>query len=101
MEGGAKATMYLDIFWTDTKELVKNYISLLRIVDIDRRPSINFVYNMLEDAKNEIRTTCNRKESNFYLVIDIVKKSANGRLDTPLHLTVYSLNLYIIIIIGI
>ena len=52
-----KATIYSDVFLTNTRELLKMYtplFRLLRIVDADRRPSMDFVYGMLEDAKNEI-----------------------------------------------
>lgn len=57
-----KSHSLLRYFWRYTKELVKNYISLfklLRIIDVDRRPSIGFVYDMLEHAKDEIRAPSN------------------------------------------
>ena len=47
---------------------------LLRIVDADRMPSMGFVYGMLEDAKNEVQAACNRKESTYRPIIDIIEK---------------------------
>ena len=92
-----KATIYSDIFWTNTRKLLKMYTSLfklLRIVDADRRPSMGFVYGMLEDAKNEVQAACNRKESTYRPIIDIIEKESRGRLDSTLHLAAYYLNPY-------
>lgn len=77
------------------KEPVKIYtplFRLLKIVDADQGPSIGFVDGILENIKDEIHVTCNRKKSTFLPVIEIVEKYAKGRLDPPLHLTTYFLN---------
>lgn len=61
-----KSTIYFDIFWRDTRELLKIYtllFKLLMIIDVDRRPSMAFVYGMFEDTKNNIKITCSQKES--------------------------------------
>lgn len=34
-------------------------------MDAERRPSMNFVYNMLQYVKNNIKTANNKKESIF------------------------------------
>lgn len=44
---------------------------------------MDFAYGMLEDTKEENRTACNRKESNFRPIIEIVDKHAKDNLDTP------------------
>jgi hypothetical protein len=92
-----KATIYSDAFWTNARELLKIYsplFKLLRIVDADRRPSMGFVYGMLEDAKNEIKVACNRKENLYRPILCIIEKESKGRLDSTLHLAAYYLNPY-------
>lgn len=55
---------------------------------------MGFVYGLLEDANEEVHVACNRKESIFCPVIEIVEKHSKGRLDTLLHLKTYFLNSY-------
>lgn len=66
----------------------------MTIIDANRRPSINFVYEMLEDAKNEIKITCNRKETAFRPNINIIEKESRTKLNSTLHLASYYLNPY-------
>lgn len=61
---------------------------------LTKKSSMGFVYVILEDAKHEIHAACNKKESTFRPVIELVDKHAKGRLETPLHLTAYFLNSY-------
>ena len=49
---------------------------------------------MLEDVKNEVQAACNRKETTYQPIIDIIEKESRGRLDSTLHLAAYSLNAY-------
>lgn len=44
---------------------MKELLKLLSIVDADGRSLMYFVYRMLEDEKNNIKTACNRKETVF------------------------------------
>lgn len=70
---------------------------LLRVVDVDRRPSMGFTYGMLENAKNKnknFKVACNRKEIAFRLIIDIKEKESRGRLNNIMHLVSYYLNYY-------
>lgn len=61
---------------------------LLRIVDVDRRLSMGFVYRILEDAKkNEIKTACNWKETAFRPIIEIIER--NPSADSIAHCICY------------
>jgi len=66
---------------------------LLRIVDGDKKPSMGFVYGMLQDAKDEVKASCNRKESVYRPILEIIEK-AKDKLDSPLHLAAYYFNFY-------
>ena len=92
-----KQTIYSDVFWRDAQQLMKIYtllFKLLRIVDGDKKPSMGFVYGMLQDAKDEIKASCNRKESVYRPILEIIEKKAKDRLDSPLHLAAYYFNPY-------
>lgn len=39
---------------------------------------MDFVYDMLEKAKNKVHAACNRKELTFRPIIEIVQKHAKG-----------------------
>lgn len=45
---------------------------------------MDFDYGMLEDAKREIQNICNKKESIYGPMIEIIERKANGKLDSPL-----------------
>lgn len=70
-------TIYYDISCRDTRELPLIYtymFKLLCIVDANWRLAIDFVYDMLEYAKNEIKLACNRTDTTFTHITDIVEK---------------------------
>lgn len=59
-----KNVVYSQAFSKDAQMLVKIYASLfklLRIVDADMIPYMDFVYGILEDTKTEIRNVCNKE----------------------------------------
>lgn len=90
-----KTIIYSAIFWRDIKELLKIYtllFKLLRTVDTDRKPSMDFVYGMLKDTKKDIKAACNRKETAFRRTINIIEKQSRDRLDNTLYLIAYYLN---------
>lgn len=53
-----------------------------------------FVYGMFYDAKIKIRTVCNKRTTICSPVIKIVKNKGKNRLDNPLYLAAYLLNLF-------
>lgn len=61
--------------------------------DSDKRPSIGFVYDMLQKAKNDTRVAWNRKWSILGPIINISLKTKN-MLEHPVHLAAYCLNPY-------
>ena len=67
---------------------------VLRLVDGDVKPSMGFIYGELLKAKREIKEAFSNNESRFKKVIAIINKKMKGRLDSPLHLTAYLLNLH-------
>lgn len=84
-EKSTKATMYSNMFWRDTRELLKIYIHLLKLLRIiDRKPLLGFVYGVLKNAKDKIKVACNRKETTFRPIIDIIETESRGKPDRTL-----------------
>ena len=92
-----KQIIYSDMFWRDAQQLMKictSFFKLTRMVDRDKKPLIGFVYGMLQDVKREVKASCNRKESIYRPILEIIEKKAKDRLDSPLYLPAYYFNPY-------
>lgn len=63
-------------------------IEIVEIVDVHRRTSMNFVYGMLQDGKNDFRTSCSKRDLVFGPVIEIFEKQSMNRLHGPHQLAV-------------
>ncbi|KAL8155677.1 hypothetical protein AgCh_000904 [Apium graveolens] len=91
------ATIVNQSFWTNLAmcfELFKPLVKVLRLVDEDWRPSMGFVYGELKDAKKEIIKFCKNIKEIYGPIIEIIDSRAKDRLDSPLLLVDYLLNLY-------
>ncbi|KAI8542832.1 hypothetical protein RHMOL_Rhmol08G0170100 [Rhododendron molle] len=88
------ATVLSISFWNGVSLCLKVFaplVKVLRLVDGDR-PSMGFVYGELQKAKQEIIEACQSKEAQYKPILEIIDAKAQGRLDSPLHLTAYLLN---------
>lgn len=53
---------------------------------------MNFVYDMLLNAKTKIENVCNKKEIVNGSMNEIIERRSKYRLDSPLHFAVYLMN---------
>ena len=84
-------------FWNGVNYCLRVFaplVRVLRLVDGDRKPSMGFLYGELKRAKEEIREALKNIESNYRPIFEIIDVKSKGRLDSPLHMTAYILNLY-------
>jgi hypothetical protein len=82
-------------FWKDVKltlTIFELLVKVLCLVNGNVKPSMGFICGELLKAKREIKEAFGNNESRFKEVIAIIDKKMKGRLDSPLHLTVYLLN---------
>ena len=52
-----------------------------------------FLYGELKQAKEEIKEAFKKVETNYHPILAIIDAKSEGRLDSPLHLAAYVLNL--------
>jgi hypothetical protein len=89
----ATTTILSPTFWKEVKltlSVFEPLVQVLCLVDGDVKPSMGFIYGELLKAKREIKEAFGNVESR--LVIAVIDKKMNGRLDSSLHLTAYLLN---------
>ncbi|KAL5834475.1 hypothetical protein ACOSQ4_013972 [Xanthoceras sorbifolium] len=93
----AYATVMSTSFWNGVTTCLKVFaplVKVLRLVDGDKKPAMNFVYKELLQAKEDIKVALNNVDRNYKLIIDIIDARMKGRLDSSLHLAAYFLNPY-------
>ncbi|KAG2651391.1 hypothetical protein PVAP13_1NG268019 [Panicum virgatum] len=93
----ATTTILSPAFWKDVKltlAIFESLVKVLHLVDGDVKPSIGFLYGELLKPKREVKEAFGNVESRFRDVMAVIEKKMNGRLDSPLHLTAYLLNLH-------
>ncbi|XP_054782624.1 uncharacterized protein LOC129289892 [Prosopis cineraria] len=82
-------------FWNECLEVVKivsPLIKLLRIVDLDEKPSLPYVYEGMQRAKKAIKAVFNNKKDQYKPYIDIIQARWDKHLKTNLHVAAYLLN---------
>lgn len=82
-------------FWNDCLiivTLVAPIIRLLKIVDVDEKPSLGYVYEGMQRAKNAIKEMFKGKEHMYKPYIDIINARWDKHLNCGLHATAYFLN---------
>ncbi|XP_042466311.1 uncharacterized protein LOC122048862 [Zingiber officinale] len=65
---------------------------VLRIVDVDKKPSMGFVYGELLQSRKDIKNALSNVPKNYQPIIDIIDAKMKDKLDSPLHLITYLLN---------
>ncbi|CAN1848551.1 hypothetical protein LINPERHAP1_LOCUS38978 [Linum perenne] len=97
-KGKDATAMILSItFWNGVNLCLKVFeplVRVLRLVDGDVKPSMGFLYGELVKSKRDIQEALGDVESSYKDIMTIVNKKMSGRLDAPLHLTAYMLNLH-------
>ncbi|XP_073024252.1 uncharacterized protein [Primulina eburnea] len=93
----AYSTVMSMSFWNGVTLCLKIFaplVRVLRLVDGDRKPSMEFLYGELLRAKEDIKMALNNVESNYQPIIVILESKMKDILDTSLHTTAFLLNPY-------
>uniref|UniRef100_A0A803KPS5 DUF659 domain-containing protein n=1 Tax=Chenopodium quinoa TaxID=63459 RepID=A0A803KPS5_CHEQI len=85
---GSLLALFSSNKWISTLPLVK----VLRIVDSDENPAMGFIYELMAQAKNQIKENFNNVERNYKPILDIVDERWENQLHKPLHAAAYFLN---------
>ena len=89
------ATVLDNKFWESCYticKLVGPLIRLLRIVDSDEKPSLGYVYEGMQRAKNAIKEMFRNRKTAYQPYTEIIKSRWDNHLKRSLHATTYFLN---------
>ncbi|KAL5826990.1 hypothetical protein ACOSQ3_018835 [Xanthoceras sorbifolium] len=84
-------------FWNRVTLCLKVFaplVKMLRLVDGDIKPSMDFLYGELRKEKEDIKVALKNSENAYRPILDIIDSKAKDRLDTLLHKTAYLLHLF-------
>lgn len=94
--GKAVSAIILDNRFWDHCFLITNLVAplirLLRIVDGDEKPSMGYVYEGMQRAKNAIKTMLQKKKDLYKPYTEIIKARWDRHLKRDLHAAAYFLN---------
>ncbi|XP_054782672.1 uncharacterized protein LOC129289958 [Prosopis cineraria] len=82
-------------FWDDCHQIVclmGPLIKLVRIVDADEKPSLGYVYEGMQRAKNSIKNFFRRKKEQYKPYTSIIQARWDKHLKYDLHAATYFLN---------
>jgi hypothetical protein len=82
-------------FWSNCFMIAKimaPIIKLLKIVDGDERPSMGYVYDGMQRAKNAIKAMFRNRKSSYKPYTDIIKARWDKHLKRELHAAAYFFN---------
>ncbi|KAF3773185.1 hypothetical protein EJ110_NYTH55907 [Nymphaea thermarum] len=82
-------------FWESCVKLLKVCVPLvkvLRLADSEDRPSIGYLYEAMDKAKEAIRDNLKGKKKSYMSIWKIIDKRWTGQLHQPLHAAAYYLN---------
>ncbi|XP_006584208.1 uncharacterized protein [Glycine max] len=94
---GKQATdvVLMPSFWNDVVYALKAMgplVSVLRLVDNEKKPAIGFIYEAKDRAKEAIQRAFNNNEGKYKDILAIIDKRWDCQLHHPLHSTGYYLN---------
>ncbi|KAJ1413314.1 Ribonuclease H-like superfamily, partial [Sesbania bispinosa] len=72
--------------------IVAPIIRLLRIVDADEKPSMGYVYDCMQRAKNAIKMMFRKKKNLYKPYTELIKARWDRHLKRNLHATTYFFN---------
>ncbi|XP_076936903.1 uncharacterized protein LOC143604254 [Bidens hawaiensis] len=67
-------------------------VKVLRIVDNEKKPSMGYIYEVMERAKSAIAKGLGEDTNEYFVVSKIIDKRWNSQLHHPLHAAGYYLN---------
>lgn len=86
--------MYSTSFWESieqTIEFLEPLVKVLRLVD-GEKPPMGYVYEAMDRAKEVIRSKLGNSRERYMSLWDIIDRSWDGLIYTPLHAAGYLLN---------
>ena len=94
---GLKATsIVLKVsFWEDVIHVLKvigPLIKVLKLVDNEKVPAMGFIYQVMVDARNQIKKNFDDNERKYKPILEIVDKRWSVQLKHPLHVVGHYLN---------
>ncbi|XP_049934775.1 uncharacterized protein LOC126410236 [Nymphaea colorata] len=87
--------IFNNVFWESCVKLLKVCVPLvkvLRLADSEDRPSIGYLYEAMDKAKEAIRDNLKEKKKLYMPIWKIIDKRWTGQLHQPLHAAAYYLN---------
>ena len=82
-------------FWSNIVYILKltgPIVSVLRLVDGEKKPAMGYIYQAMKKAKEAIASSFNNDESKYKDVFAIIDKRWECQLHQPLHAAGYYLN---------
>ncbi|RZB75263.1 hypothetical protein D0Y65_033937 [Glycine soja] len=82
-------------FWNDVVYALKAMgplVSVLRLVDNEKKPAMGFIYEAMDRAKEAIQRAFNNNEGKYKDILAIIDKRWDCQLHHPLHAVGYYLN---------
>ncbi|XP_061358412.1 uncharacterized protein LOC133302621 [Gastrolobium bilobum] len=73
-------------------KIVSPLVKVLRLVDGDSKPTMGYIYEAMDRAKEEIAKSFNHEEKRYKDVWEIIDKRWDLQLHRPLHAATYFLN---------
>ena len=94
---GKQATdvVLMPSFWNDVVYALKAMgplVSVLRLVDNEKKPAMGFIYEAMDRAKEAIQRAFNNNEGKYKDILAIIDKRWDCQLHHPLHAAGYYLN---------
>ena len=94
---GKEVTMILlkETFWRDivyTLKVTGPLVSVLRLVDGERKPAMGYIYEAMDRAKDTIKKSFSYNEQHYKKVEEIIDRRWSCQLSRPLHYAGYVLN---------
>ncbi|XP_028215234.1 uncharacterized protein LOC114397379 [Glycine soja] len=94
---GKQATdvVLMPSFWNDAAYALKAMgplVSVLRLVDNEKKPAMGFIYEVMDRAKEAIQRAFNNNEGKYKDFLTIIDKRWDCQLHHPLHVAGYYLN---------
>ncbi|GFY90703.1 HAT transposon superfamily protein [Actinidia rufa] len=82
-------------FWSlcdQTLKAAKPLLTVLDLIDCDDRPSVGYIYDAMETAKESIIVAFNNEESDYLPYLNVIDRIWQEELQSPLHAAGYYLN---------
>ncbi|XP_058077994.1 uncharacterized protein LOC131226231 [Magnolia sinica] len=88
-------TILSQSFWTQVVKALKSsepLVTVLRLVDGDEKPAMDYIYDAMERAKNKIMDHFNHRDCDYRPILDIIDRRWGSQMSSPLYSAAYILN---------